>query len=295
MSLRFFPIILLIVFATAQFQIETTLEPDTVTVGDQVRLHITVQLPEGKSVTFPDLVSESDQMQITNRELSPDGVTYFLTFWEVGEVTIPAVPVEILEHGQVVSTLSTESFKIQVQSVLDANASDIRDIKGLHAINLPRLRVFLVFGLLLLSLILAVLIWRTRRIKHQRAEKWQAPPDPPHILAAKQLEQLELPALIDVPEAETFYLQLTGIFRDYLENEFFFGAREMTTAELTFHLEHSSFPEELYRNTSSLLNRADLSKFARQVPTRELCQQDVHEVKKLIDEFHAQAPPGIKE
>ncbi len=293
--IRFLPILIFIagVFPQ-QIQLESTVEPDTITVGDHVRLTVTADVAAGKAVNFPELVSQSEEMTIINRILTENSVTYILAFWEIGALEIPGIPVEILENGQISATLVTDPVPVTVTSVLDVNAQDIRHIKGLHAVKINQSQTLFLLVLLAVSVALTILFFRKRQRKIERAQRWTKPADPPHIHAARQLEALKKPALLTPETAESFYLELSSIFRQYLENEFFFRAMEMTTTELEDFLKTVTRDDTIGSDTMNLLQRSDLSKFARHIPGYEAMDQDVVLTQSLIDRYHQLVHNGIE-
>ncbi len=282
--------LLLTVVICAQVRLETEISPDTITVGDHVKLTVTAEVPQGQVVNFLALSADSGRFQIIDKQLTENSVTYVLTFWNTGKTAIPGIPVQVLENGKLISTISTDSLSVDVKSVLDPAATDIREIKDMQAVHLTRGWVQLLYGAgALLSFLIALFLWRRRVRVLQKAEKWVAPPEPPHILAKNRLDALTPPYPLTSKTAEKYYLELSGIFRKYLEDEFFIKSLEMTTTELMEYLDALELDPDLKRKTIMLLEKSDLSKFARHVPASEQFTNDKLLTATLIEAYHSLA------
>jgi len=270
-----------------QVSVETQISERTVRVGDQLTLTISVTCPKDKSVKFSELTPESNGMSVLSEEITPESITYTLVFWEVGEFKIPGISFDILYHGQIESTLMTDPEVVLVESILTDQNEQIRDIKGMHEIQLhsPYLKYLFVLGIILSAIAIWVIL-RKRRKPVVKAEKWQKPKDSPRVRARKRLENLNCPYPITNKNSETFYLELTSIFKEYLENEFFFKAMEMTTGEIYTYLSASTDDEQLLEDTHQLLSSSDLSKFAKHIPEREKFQNDKVWISTIIDTFY---------
>ena len=79
----------------------------------------------------------------------------------------------------------------------------------------------------------------------------------------------------------------TYIFRKYLAEEFYFKALEMTTNEiLNFFKNKNLFLGVLTDDITELLNRADLSKYAMQVPDKDYFISDKEKAIYLVKTIH---------
>ncbi|MBC8479234.1 MAG: hypothetical protein H8D46_02120 [FCB group bacterium] len=280
--------ILFIAASFGQIRLETSVTPDSVTVGDRVQLKIQAVLPEGQVANFPNLESESEAMTVIGKELAGNSAVYLLTFWEVGAAVIPEIEIQIFDNGKLITSLSTKPFNITIYSVLDESATDIRDIKGMQDVKLDRgWLYYLYISLILLSAAAAYLFWRRRSREIRKAEKWVAPPDPPHVHAVKQLEALTRPYPITVETAELYYLELSRIFREFIEHDFYVKALEMTTSEFNDYLGSLNLEGDLLQRTHHLISMSDLSKFARHVPDETQFDNDKKEVISLVNSYHA--------
>ncbi|HPY67608.1 MAG TPA: hypothetical protein PLP03_05530 [Bacteroidales bacterium] len=92
-------------------------------------------------------------------------------------------------------------------------------------------------------------------------------PDPPHIIAFRELERLREEELWQKGDVKKYYSRLTEILRQYLERRYGVNSLEMTTSETLNALVESGFKkDEAYSTLKSVLNDADLVKFAKYKP-----------------------------
>ncbi len=284
---RFLPLLLFLISMTAaQVTLESYIEKDNLLIGDQTVLTIKAKVPDSLTVTFHELVPESDDITVVSEEIFPDSIRFTLAFWEPGEFDIPGIQVDILNRGKTENTLVTNPVHVVVKSVLKGEAGNLRDIKGMHEVRLGNPWIKVIYaGLFLLSLTLLYYFWKKRTKSVEKAEKWVKPKDPPHIAAKKELESLKPPYPVTRKSSEKYYLRLSEIFRKFIEEEFFIKALEMTTGELKEYLKKIPVKDETYSVTIDLLSRADLSKFAGNMPAPEQFSKDKTLAEQLIDTY----------
>jgi hypothetical protein len=88
---------------------------------------------------------------------------------------------------------------------------------------------------------------------------------PADIIALKQLIKLENAKIWQEGNVKEYHSQLSEIIRRYTENRFKFIALELTTDEILEELKSILSTEQL-SNLRTLLQRADLVKFAKRKP-----------------------------
>ncbi|MDD5558028.1 MAG: hypothetical protein PHN82_12390, partial [bacterium] len=118
--------------------VTATADPTTVTVGDPISYTLTVSAPAGVEVTPPRIGESLGEFRA--REIGRSGdpgddgpreVTfrYDLRVFATGEKEIPAVTVTLRDRDGRTAEVAAAPVAVLVESVLDAEARDIRDIK----------------------------------------------------------------------------------------------------------------------------------------------------------------------
>ena len=265
------------------------IQQDSIYIGDIVNFIIELDLESGQVPVFPEIESTDESFSIGNKIVGENFVEYELTFWQTGKGKIPQIPIQILENNQIQFTLETDSIDVKIFSLLKNNEINIRDIKGMQNVELISTFEKLVFiSVIIIGVLLAIYFWRKRsRKEYKKSKKRKRYFEPIHIQTVKALERIEIEYPINWVNAEKFYLNLTFIFRKYLTEEFYFKALEMTTNEIIeYFVKRKFFMGDITSDITELLNRADLSKYAKQVPDKEYFIADKEKAIFLVKSLH---------
>ncbi len=115
------------------------------------------------------------------------------------------------------------------------------------------------------------------------------PPTPPHEIAYEALRRLVALDLVEKGEIELFFVYLSKILRDYVENRFEVMAPERTTEEF---LQEAASHAALGVHQTSLgrfLSQCDQVKFARFEPDDATIQEAFDVVKQFLAETRSDA------
>merc|ERR1711991_311188 len=191
----------------------------------------------------------------------------------------------------------SDSLLIQVATVtVDTLKQKLFDIKPVAEVeqNFDALTQSIIYGVLVV-LLLVGLIYSFFFAKKRREERKKKLP--PFERALEELKALETitPSLQE--EYKHYYSRLTDVVRRYLEEEAKISALESTTDELMIKLEslkqsgQLELERETIKNLKTVLQTADLVKFARSTPEfgstskdRELVEGVVIETKEALPE-----------
>ena len=258
----------------------TAVAPVVVTVGDPVTLVVTVHHDVGARVVWPDPFALDPFELVDIRLLAPvpDGnqvrssAELTLTAFELGELRVPGVEVEVVDAAGDTVRVSTEATVVTVESVGRDDGGDIRDIKGPLAI--PFSAVTLLPWLAGLALLGAAVYWLYRRYRQRERPDVPVPvvpPRPAHEVAYESLDALEASRLLELGEVKTYHIRVSDIMRVYIEARFGVEAMEMTTGEVLDALRRMSATSGVVADVRRLLDRCDLVKFAKFRPEVPAC------------------------
>ena len=190
---------------------------------------------------------------------------YTLTAFSTGELEIPSLTISYRIAGENdEGSITTDPIGITVESVLTAEAEDIRDIKP--PLEVPRdwLPLALAFVAGAVLMVLALILWRRRKRATEEMSSTSDPDVPPHIEAFRALNRVSQAGLLDRGEVMRFHVEVSEIIRRYFSGRFKIDALEMTSQELLLSLPGDvSLP-----GSQRLLGQCDLVKFAKFEPTR---------------------------
>jgi hypothetical protein len=257
--------------ARLRSDVDTTL----VTVGDRIRLTVSIEHAAGTRIQWPDSLDLSPFEVLAAEALSPSGegdrvrsgVVLTLAAFELGELEIPSFDVTVLGPGEQSETVSTDRFGVEVVTVGADESGDIRDIRGPLALPVSVIQV----SLLLLALVMALaaamwLLRRWRRGDDEPASLPDLPPRPAHEVALEALARVEASPLLERGQVKEYHIEVSEILRTYVERRFSVPALEMTTGEVAEGLRAAGVDAEIQVGLRRFLDRCDLVKFAKVRP-----------------------------
>lgn len=260
--------------------IDAKLDTNQITIGDQTHLTFRVVKPAAANVIFPNLKDTLAGGSINILNISPvdtsataDGKTvlvqkYLVTAFDSGLYYIRPFPF-ILKTKDITDTLYSRAGYLQVHTVPIDSTGVIRDIKGLETAPLNFSEIY---PYILLAIFIGLLVWfifyylRKRKKKEPLFQR-ERPVEPAHVIAIRELDKLKAEKLWQQQQTKLYYIQLTAIVRTYIERRFHIKAMEQTTDEILTDFRNEVIDTDInYDLLRSLLNLADLVKFAKQEP-----------------------------
>ena len=278
---------------------------NTVNIGEQINYFLNVEVDTVQKIEFPEDIQISpmevlevfpiDTQKVKNKYLLTK--KYAIIQFDSGFYQIP--PQRVLLNG--FSRLS-KSVKIRVNDVkVDTLKQNLFEIKPFNPVNrnyddlINKLLLYLVIIIFIVGIVSALVIYR-RKISEKKKMI------PPFEKAIKALKELEKREPIFQEEYKKYYSELTDVVRRYLEEEANIDALESTSDQLLLKLElykdsgKLSLEESTIKNLKTVLNTADLVKFARAVPEKGVVKLDRTLVEKVVVETKEVLPePTIEE
>lgn len=202
------------------------------------------------------------------------------------ELTLPRLPIAISRASGQVHTICTQPHVITVEDPLASEATPDKKPNPEPRSQLEiwtSLKNFVLTALWVLPLVL-LLGWLLYRYRDAFKKKVVPPPPiPPWERARGQLLHLESRELLQAGEFEEYLDGVTDTLREYLGGRYGFDGLECTTRELLRQLgsRATDFSEEQLVRT--ILQHADLVKFARRTPSEDECRSAFAATKKIID------------
>ena len=147
-------------------------------------------------------------------------------------------------------------------------------------------------ALALITLLLYWFIWREKPL----TEEEKVALLPPYERAKLALVELDKSGYLENEEIKEYYSELTGIIRTYLDEKVYDHALESTTEELINRLNllkdgnQIDISKEDINNIDTILRRADLVKFAKSKPDKELAKMDRNTIDMEIDNVKESLP-----
>jgi hypothetical protein len=178
-------------------------------------------------------------------------------------------PVPFIVHKQFgVDTLYSKAAYLEVLGVAIDTTHTIRDIKAPATAPvtfrevLPYIAAILILGFLAYLL---VKYFKNRKAKISTVIPVKAA-EPAHLTALRELDKIKAQKLWQQKQVKEYYVRITHVIRWYISKRFNIPALEETSDEILSQLGFLKLNHENYDELVSLLNLADLVKFAKGEP-----------------------------
>ena len=283
-----------------EVKVTAVFDTSSIYIGDQVNYVVTVEQPAGVILGLKPMKDTlcknvdilagpvTDSTVLSNGRLKFES-RYLVTSFDSGIYVIPPFYAEISDAGGLKRFHSDYSFLevIRVKIAPQDTSAKIFDI--IKPYKAP-VTIGEILPWVLLAAVLAALIWGViilfRKLKRSKKEPEEIiNPDPAHIIAFRELENLKAEQLWQKGEVKLYYSRLTEIVRQYLENRYKVFSLEMTTSETLEALLKTGFKkDESYSRLRSVLNGADLVKFAKYKPEPSENEQNFNETWQFVED-----------
>jgi len=273
--------------------VRTWFDRDSILIGDQIHYNIELFQPRGLTVQMPEFSDTLNNSHIEILEKSPRDTIqtgeevlrisqhYLITCFDSGLYTIPAQRFSYTTPQKQAELLSQPAF-LQVLTMPLDTAQAIFDIKGPYRapITFTEILPYLLGLIILVALVWLILRYIKKRNMKKSGYIPTRPPEPPHIIAIRSLDQLKERKLWQNNRVKLYYSRITDILRIYLEGRYGISAMESTSNEILNDLKATGFNDNrLYTKLQDMLQLADLVKFAKVHPApgeNETCMLDAY-------------------
>jgi hypothetical protein len=246
-------------FALAQTAVMDT---NSILIGEQINFNISNAINKTEVwPTYEDFLVEGveiiqkGKLDTTEKIISQN---FIITAWDSGSYYIPPISFS--------ADRKTEGLLLNVHTVLLEEGSELKDIK--QPMTAP-IGWSDIWPWLLGILILGIFIYIIKRyiLNKKKSPKTIKPRIiiPADVIALKQLSELENAKVWQGGKIKKYHSELSEIVRRYTEERFQFIALELTTAEIIEVLKNKLDANQI-DNLRTLLQRADLAKFAKSKP-----------------------------
>lgn len=302
----FFTILFFLFSFLSVAQVTSSIDKDSIKIGEQITYKIQVQADTTKLVVFPDKatfnpleVIESYKIDTTKQESKYNLIKeYALTQFDSGYYTIPRQKIVIGDQS-----FFTDSLKVAVNNVVvDTTKQGLYDIKPFISVDKSygNWWKYLLGALLFLAIAAFLLYWFIWR-KKPLTEEEKIALLPPYDRAKLALKKLEDTSTLNSETLKDYYSELTLIIRKYLDEKVYDHALESTTDELIDRLRllkegnQLDLSPETIKNIENILKRADLVKFAKSNPDLALADLDRTTIDSEIDHVKEALPEPTEE
>lgn len=259
-------------------EVRVRLDTNIFQLGDLVNMNIEVEKPLGSQVTFPEFADtltadiEIIEKSKLDSSLLKDNKVLLkqnlkLTVYDTGLFLIPPI-VFIYHSGNYTDSVLSPPDLFLVLSFPVDKTNTIRDIKGIYKVPIGFREIYPFILVFLGIIIIILLIWYIIKKKKQNEPIiFRAKPmDPPDVIALRELDRLKAEKLWQQGKVKEYYSGISDILRVYIEGRFNITAPEQTSDEILTNIREAIHNNADYNRLKSLLQLADLVKFAKANP-----------------------------
>ena len=317
-------LIILTVFMTAlltmkgqDVRITAAFDTNAIYIGDQTHYNITMIRPSDLKLSLKplkDTLVKSIEIisgPVGDSAVLPGNLTkitkrYLVTSFDSGFYQVPPVYAELKDPKGMKRYYSDYSpiRVMRVNITPPDTVSKIFDIVGPYRapLTIGEMLPWIITAFIAAAIVWGIITLLKRRRRKNGHEEPVKNPDPAHVIAFRELGKLRQEELWQKGEIKQYYSRLTEILRQYLENRYAVFSLEMTTSETLEALLRTGFrKDESYNILKTVLNGADLVKFAKYKPVPE--ENDDHfsnawrfvENTRAAEEIPSSANEGGKE
>lgn len=244
--------------------VEAAVNTRSVRLGEVFKLSLTAGarnallfLP-GRNVVLPGCrLRQYEEQDVSRRHegYRARQAVYTLAAFDLDQVIIPSLPVRVQWAEGNTATGFSLPIALEVRSQHPEEGLSLIDPK-------PPLPPALAWGLLALGLLVlgagAGMAWQRRPAGTGRRQR------PAHLIAYHRLELLARSRIAREAMSELFYIELSRITREYCSERYHFPALERPRRSILAELEHRGVSAMARQLLDSVLEEADLIKFARE-------------------------------
>lgn len=264
------------------------------TIGEPIKYSLYVNHSDSNLIQFPQWNFDNSielRSLLTKLKNNSTIAELEIVFWDTGSIAIPELNLNILNKDSLLLySMASEEIVIDILSIKEKNpdlidiSNDILPIKEPVPVNLKRSFTRLLQFILLFFILLSIILLWKKRLKTSKIEDLQPFKTENSIsIAKKKLEDLKSSDLAKKSHKKDFYIKLSFIIREYIENSFFIRTLEMTTDELEQNRSIFPFDERLIDNLIKILSMSDLVKYAKYDNSRDKCLLELEDAIDFVD------------
>lgn len=285
-------------------ELNVAVDTTSVLIGAQLNYTLQVKADSTAQIVFPEqalfapfeLLEESPIDTIRAKSHYLFTKRYALIQFDSGRYILPQQRVFVNGFAKIADSIGIEVVNVAVDT-LKQNLYDIKPIKEVDK-NYDALIAQVLWGLVIVFVLLGILYtYFFQKRRKELREKEIAPFD----RAIGELKALETETPSDQEEFKKYYSRLTDVVRRYLEDEAKISALESTSEELLLKLEALKDAGELelelatLKSLKTVLQTADLVKFAKELPQSGLAINDRKAVEIVVIETKEALPEPTEE
>ena len=247
----------------------TTSSLENVTLASDVKWTITVHVPEGCILPPAPLPSKWGNWVVASSEIQQTSPTthefqLVLRPTKIGKQVIPAWPIYYQDRSGKPGYVEVKPLEVNVISNLAANEKNLNGLESDNDLLQNRKKILPYIFYAIAAIIIIIFIWSAFFNQKKSSEKEKT--KSPYELAMERMKTL-LESGLAHRDVKLFFVELTGIVREFIERTTLINAPELTTEEFLHQISQGNvFSDVEQIRLKHFLESADMVKFAKYDP-----------------------------
>ncbi|GAB5466080.1 MAG: hypothetical protein Kapaf2KO_15160 [Candidatus Kapaibacteriales bacterium] len=288
-------------FCSNSISADLKVVPDTTIglVGDQIKIKMTAELPNGVEWSWPEAVdtngrveilsvSDTDTLSVGDKE-SQYTQTVTISAYDSVDVVFQDFVIAYQREGiSGPNILKAPGFTLAFSTVAVDTSKPFLDIKELKDVEIERensLWIWIIVCLAILSFIIFY-IWFIKKQSKRTTVSISKPKDPPYSVAIKKLNEVQNNAYWKKGNPKKHHSELSIILKEYFEAVHKSNTTDMTTSEFSRWLKSSGYGGQQTDAAIASMELGDLVKFAKYEPEAIENTTAEENVRNLIEFAH---------
>ena len=283
-----------ILISSISFSQTATLDTNTILIGDQIELNISLELDLNEEYKWPEftdsvykkveIISKSNLNETKTENSKIISQQIILTCFDSGAYYLPPLIFnESRETEGILLNVNTIAINDSsaMMNITDTKIGTEDDYTAEEKTEKRRrfwIMIAWIIGILLLLFLIYYLIKKYK--KGESIIPKRKIIVPPHITALNKLENLQKKKLWQKGELKEYYSELSLVLREYTENRFNFQALELPTSDITKNLKQ--IDSNILSKLEFVLLKADNIKYAKGLSLEEENKESMKKSKEFI-------------
>lgn len=301
---RILPFFLLFLGFHGQAQeVQSSIDTATIKIGEKISYNLEVEADSSSTIIWPhgqtfmplEVFDTTAIDTFLNKNKIKLKREYALTRFDSGSYTIPRQKIRI--DGR---AFYTDSFPVRINSVIvDTLKQKLYPIKPALDIKAPFSIAhwvwWIIGGLIVLALLIFIFLKARKKIIKKKQKL------PPYEQAIQRLRDLDESKQLENGKVKEYYSSLSEAIKRYVDEKIDERALESTTSEFITLLKSYKNERKIYLkeqvidSLESILNRADLAKFAGIKTDKLTAREDRQRIENNINAFDQAIPEPTEE
>ena len=284
-----------ILISSISFSQTAILDTNTILIGDQIELNISVELNLNEEYNWPEftdsvykkveIINQSDLKEDTTENSKIISQQILLTCFDSGSYYLPPIVFNknkkteglVLNVNTIAINDSSAMMDITDTKIGTKDDYTAEEIEEKEKENKRKLwkRIAWIIGILILLFLIYFLIK-----KYRKGGAKTRIVVPPHITALNKLQNLKKQKLWQKGELKEYYSKISLILRQYIEMRFNFPALELPTSDIIKNLR--KLDSDLLSKLEFVLRKADNIKYAKGLSLEGENKESMEKSKEFI-------------